>query len=589
MEKMSTIIKNQHIVLLGGLVVTLLLGIGLGYVFFHAPKVSASVPTAAHDHSQDEAVWTCSMHPQIRQGEPGDCAICGMDLIQLSENTSSDPLVLEMTEAAVQLAQIETTVIGALAKAQKSRALSGKIHADERLASSQVAHIPGRIEKLYVSFTGEAIQKGQKLASIYSPELVTAQRELLEALTLKATNPNLVEAAKKKLSLWKISEEQILAIEESGEIQEKFTLRADASGVVTNKRVAVGDHLKQGAVLFDLVNLSRVWVLFDAYEEDLTHIKKGDEIAFTTPAIPNQVFKTKISFVDPVIDPATRTASLRGEISNRNGLLKPEMFVRGTLESQIRGDQQVLIPKSAVLWTGKRSVVYVKIPDTAIPSYRFQEIDLGERVGDAYLVLEGLTIGDEVVTNGSFTIDAAAQLNNQQSMMNRKVLVKAEEMPAIPNYLATTPAAFKQQLSTLVSRYLPLKDALVLTDADAAALELATFLQELAKVDMTLLSGDASDYWGEQQQALTAHGEKIKTLREVEAQRRQFSFLSTALIQAVQAFGTSEETLYIQHCPMALDDTGADWLSTESAIRNPYFGDKMMKCGTVIDTIGIID
>ncbi len=590
MKNISITGQNQNKLILIGLLGAILIGVGIGYMLFHSsPQNTTPTLEASHIHpagsGATESIWTCSMHPQIRQPEPGDCPICGMDLIPANENTSSNPAVLEMTPSAAKLAQIETTVIGASSVTGKKLSLSGKIQVDERLAASQVVHIPGRIEKLYVTFTGEAIQRGQKLATLYSPELVTAQRELLEALKLKATNPNLVEAAKKKLEFWKISPGQISEIEKSGKIQETFVIVADASGIVTKRRVAVGDYMKQGDVMFEIMNLNRVWVLFDAYEEDLAYIKIGDKIHFTTPAIPNQEFETKITFIDPVINPATRVASLRGEVSNGKMLLKPEMFVRGMLHSRVEASTELRVPASAVLWTGKRSVIYVKVPEMAIPSYRYQEVTLGEREGDSYIVEKGLTDGDEVVTQGSFTIDAAAQLNNQQSMMNRQVTIKGTSSPEVPDYLDATPSAFKVQLQSLVEAYLPLKDALVGTDAVTAAQTVNTFLQKLSEVDMSLLKGDVHVYWMEQHQALSAHGSSISSASEVVDQREQFRFLTIALIQSIQALGISSDTLYIQHCPMANENKGADWISTESAILNPYFGDEMLTCGKVTDTL----
>ncbi len=584
--------KNINIIIIA--VVALVLGLALGF-WISGGKSNGEVLIEEHDHSgeavltsEGEEIWTCSMHPQIRQNEPGECPICGMDLIPLSENTSNDPLVLEMTEDAVKLANVQTTVIGkesAAAEAKDIR-LSGKVQADERLASSQVAHVPGRIEKLFVTFTGEPVRKGQKLATLYSPELVTAQKELLEALRLQATSPKLVESARNKLRYWKIGEETIAAIEEKGEIQETFTVYADATGVVTNRRVAVGDYVRQGEALFDLMNLSRVWVLFDAYEEDLASISIGDRIEFTTPAIPNRTFSSRITFIDPVINPKTRVASLRTEVSNPNGLLKPEMLVYGDLQLKTSSDAVLTVPKSAILWTGTRSVVYVKVPDTAIPSFQFREVKLGERQGGQYQILEGLEPGEEVVTYGSFAIDAAAQLNNQASMMNKDVMLKGSDHGKhLPDYTAGTPQAFKHQLVDLVAKYLSLKEAFVNSDAEQAALAATEVGQALDAIDMSLLSGDAHMYWMEQLKALQAHSEKISQLPEIETQRKQFDFLSQALINAVKVFGVSEGTYYVQHCPMAINNKGADWISTEENIRNPYFGDQMLTCGTVEVTI----
>ncbi len=575
-------------------VIAIAIGLGAGYLIF-GNKTNAVVPTENHQQhggeakltSAEEEIWTCSMHPQIRQNEPGDCPICGMDLIPLEANSSNDPLVLEMTNEAVKLANIQTTIIGdEVEHAGKMIPLSGKVQMDERLASSQVAHVPGRIEKLFVTFTGEQVNKGQKIATIYSPDLITAQRELIESLKLVALNPGLVEAARNKLRYWKIGNATIEAIEKSGTVQETFTVFADEAGIVTNRRVAVGDYIKQGEPLFDLMNLRKVWVLFDAYEEDLASIKVGNTIEFTTPSVPNKTFKTRVTFIDPIINPKTRVTSIRTEINNRGGILKPEMFVQGKLQKKASHKSQLSVPKSAVLWTGTRSVVYVKVPDMTIPSFKFKEIEIGESLGKNYQVLSGLESGEEVVTYGSFTIDAAAQLNNQASMMNRDVMEKgADHAMHLPDYTESTPMEFKQQLVMVSDAYLLLKDAFVATDNELAVSTAQEVMEALSKVDMSLVKGDAHLYWMEQLQSLQAHSKKITELTDVEEQRKQFDFLSQALIKSIKVFGISENTLYVEHCPMANNNEGADWISKDEAIQNPYFGDKMLTCGEVKATI----
>ena len=573
--------------------IAVIIGLGAGYLIFGNNTESASA-IDAHEHnaevasnSGDEEIWTCSMHPQIQQNEPGDCPLCGMDLIPLEGNTSNDPLVLEMTTEAVKLANIQTTIIGETAsQSGKTIQLSGKVQPDERLASSQVAHVPGRIEKLFVSFTGEQVKKGQKIATLYSPELITAQRELLEALKLQSLSPGLVEAARNKLRYWKIGNATIESIEQNGIIQESFTVYADEGGIVTNKRVSVGDYVKQGEPLFDLMNLRKVWVLFDAYEKDLSTINVGDKIEFTTPSISNKKFKPRVTFIDPVINPKTRVASIRTEVQNSNGLLKPEMLVYGTLQKKSNATAQLSVPKSAVLWTGKRSVVYVKVPDMTIPSFQFREVGIGEAQGNTYQILDGLEVGEEVVTYGSFTIDAAAQLNNQASMMNRNIKVKNESsVVMLPDYTETTPLQFKEQLADLSTTYILLKDALVATDKEQAISASMKITEALAKVDMSLVKSDAHLYWMQQLEAIKGHNKKISSSKDIEEQRKQFDFLSQALIKVIKVFGIPNETLYVQHCPMANNNEGADWISTEEKVQNPYFGDKMMTCGVVKTTI----
>ncbi|MCB9052522.1 MAG: efflux RND transporter periplasmic adaptor subunit [Lewinellaceae bacterium] len=578
--------KNIRIIIIT--IIAAAIGLGAGYLLFRSPAEQHNLNTgvAGDKNPAETTVYTCSMHPQIRQNEPGLCPICEMELVPLSDASSSgDPLTLQMTLDAVRLANVQTTVIGEKGQSSKAITLNGKISADERRAANQVAHVPGRIEKLYVTFTGELVQKGQRLAEIYSPELVTAQRELLEALRFQDVNPKLAQAAREKLRRWKIPQQMIEELEKTGVIQENVTVYADAGGVVRKRLASVGDYVREGEALFALAELSRLWVLFDAYEDDLAHLHTGDVVAFTTPVLPGRQFSTRITYIDPVIDPASRTAALRAEINNSSGLLKPEMFVKGVIQAREATGKQLLVPRSAVLWTGQRSVVYLKVPNSIVPTFEYREVALGEALGNNYLVREGLMAGDEVVTNGAFAIDAAAQLNNQASMMNRQVMVEGMAAPAAPDFRESTPPSFRQQMEALSKRYLKLKDALVATDSLAAAKAGEGFLEGLNQVDMGLLQGPAHHFWMGQLNAMRTHAGKIAKAKNVEEERKQFDFLSTLLIETIRAFGTEGHQLYIQHCPMAFDDRGADWISEETQILNPYFGDKMLKCGVVKDSL----
>jgi len=421
MEKKNIIIGSVAIVI----------GLLLGYFMFGGEKSSTQQHTNGdgHDHSSEQnenQIWTCSMHPQIKLPEPGDCPICGMDLILLETNANANPLVIEMTNDAIKLSNIQTSIVGGEKSTSNQNGgelkLSGKLKANETTSASIVSHIPGRIEKLYISFTGERVSKGQKIATIYSPNLITAQKELLESYKVKEVNPSLFEATKNKLKYWKITDKQIDDILSKNQVKESFNIYADHSGVVTKRKVSVGDHLMEGGILFEIQNLNKLWAVFDVYESDLSKIKKGDVVTFNTTSVPNKTYTAKISFIDPVINPKTRAGSARVEINNSKNQLMPEMFINGILSVQSTSTNQSLsIPKTAVLWTGERSVVYVKLKNTDVPSFEFREVSIGESNGDNYVVLNGIKAGDEIVTNGAFVIDASAQLNNQASMMNRNV------------------------------------------------------------------------------------------------------------------------------------------------------------------------
>ena len=370
-------------------------------------------------------VWTCSMHPQIKQNKAGKCPLCAMNLIPLKKALSEaatadadDPSIIFLSDEAVALANIQTTVAVAGNPVREIR-LYGTIQPDERLVRSQVSHIGGRIEKLSVDFTGESVHNGQVIARMYSPDLQTAQQELLEAMKLRDVQPALLEAAREKLRRWKLSDDRIAAVEQSGIVSPLTDVTANTDGIVLTRNVSQGDYVAPGSILFRVVDLSSVWALFDAYEADLPYLKVGQDITFTIHALPGKTFSEKITFIDPILDRTTRTAKVRVETANADGRLKPGMFAGATLRASTgKGESKIIIPKTAILWTGKRSIVYVKQADSDIPAYRLRVIELGSALEDLYVVLSGLEAGEEIVIYGAFTIDATAQLEGKHSMMN---------------------------------------------------------------------------------------------------------------------------------------------------------------------------
>ncbi len=395
-------------------------GFFLGWLLFHSPKKVEEVHNHAAEIKKSE-IWTCAMHPQIRMDKPGKCPICAMDLILLNQSGGAgiDPSAIHFTKEAAQLANVMTSAVSAQSTVKEVR-LYGKVQADERLIQSQVSYFPGRIEKLLVNFTGETVRKGQTLAIIYSPELVTAQQELLETVKSKQAQPEIYEAAKEKLRQWKLTDSQIADIENSGKVQANMEVKSNAGGIVTARRVNNGDYVSQGTVLYEISDLSSVWIQFDAYESDLQFLKKGSKVDFTIQALSGENYSGIIAFIDPSIDPVTRIAKVRVEINNSAGKLKPEMFANGIVKSNLdEYRNKLIIPRSAVLWTGKRSIVYVKLPGEE-PIFKIREIGLGPMLGNSYVVTDGLTEGEEIVTEGAFSVDAASQLEGKPSMMNQE-------------------------------------------------------------------------------------------------------------------------------------------------------------------------
>jgi Cu(I)/Ag(I) efflux system membrane fusion protein len=408
-----------------GYVLALVAGLVIGGLVFR----SCGNSTVNETSGKEDAVWTCSMDPQVKQPNPGKCPICGMDLIKMKKGetptSNIDPNAVMLSDEALALANVETEIVGTPSGHKEIR-LFGKIEPDQRLQQSQSAYVGGRIERLMINAVGDHVTKGQTIAVIYSPELYTAEQEL--ASTLRSASPlgpsmnsQLIDAAIEKLRLLNIPQSQIDEVINSQKASPYVHLKANTTGTVVKKMVEQGDYVKQGESLMQVANLSRVWAVFQAYETDLPFVHKGQQVTFSAEALPGETFTGHVVFVDPVLNGQTRTAGVRVELSNPSGRFMPEMLLVGHVAASMQkyADEGVIIPKSAVLWTGKRSVVYVKDDVEEQPTFLLRQVTLGPSLPDGYVVLDGLAEGEEIVTNGVFAIDAAAQLDGKRSMMSQ--------------------------------------------------------------------------------------------------------------------------------------------------------------------------
>ncbi len=444
---------------------------------------SPSHPPAAgpaQTAEQQQKWWTCAMHPQIRQPKPGKCPICFMDLVPVTANQEKlGAKQIVFSEDALKLMEVQTTPVERRFAEAEVR-MVGKVDYDESRVKEIAAWVPGRIDRLYVDFTGVLVRKGDHMVYLYSPQLLSAQAELLQAVKavqqtsgttnlMRRSTVATLEAAREKLRLLGLLKEQIEEIEKTGTPTDHLTIYAPIGGIVIAKHANAGDYVDTGTKIYTIADLSQVWVKLDAYESDMMWIRYGQKVEFTAEAYPGEVFKGTISFIDPVLDPMTRTVKVRVNVANSNGQLKPEMFVRAVVRSKITGAGMVMdedmagkwicpmhpsvvkdgpgkcdicgmnlvtteslgyttakqagrpplvIPASAPLITGKRAVVYVQLPDREKPTFEGREIVLGPRAGDYYIVDSGLHEGELVVTNGNFKIDSALQIQAKPSMMS---------------------------------------------------------------------------------------------------------------------------------------------------------------------------
>lgn len=499
----------------------------------------------SRQHESEEAgLWTCSMHPQIQLPKPGKCPICGMDLIPVttsSQDSGGGLRTYTTSESALALMKLQTAPVERKFVTAEVR-LVGKIEYDETRLAYISAWVPGRLDRLYVDYTGVSVNKGEHLVYMYSPEVLTAQEELrrasraLETMraeapdTLRTTARATLDAAREKLRRWGLTDDQIKEAEKQGTASDHITIYSPIGGTVIERNGREGMYVETGTPIYTIADLSRVWVMLDAYESDLPWIHYGQSVEFATDAIPGEVFEGKIAFIEPTVNPMTRTIKVRVNVPNEDGLLKPEMFVRGIVRSQVatggrvmdpelagkwicpmhpeiikpaagncdicgmdlvraeklgyvpadatEADKPLVIPATAPLITGKRAIVYVQKMDAATPTFEGREVLLGPRAGDFYMVRSGLSEGERVVTNGNFNIDSALQILAKPSMMTPDVGIgsghehgeQARHDPSI----AAVHDAFQ---------------ALTLLDAQAAA---GTFATALANVESAIGSADTA-------------------------------------------------------------------------------------------------
>ena len=586
---------NKQTILI--IVISIAVGIAIGGLVFNN---SSKEKEENHQHSEEQVSeeWTCSMHPQIRQSEAGQCPICGMDLIPVDNggDNEDNPMSIKMSPTAMQLANVQTEIVVMKVPVNQIR-LDGKVQANEKLVYSQTTHISGRVEELFINTTGESVTKGQTIALIYSPELVTAQKELFEAEKIKDSNPELFVAAKEKLKNWKFTNKQIQNILSRGKPTENFPILSDVDGIVLKKNINLGDHITQGHSLFEIADLSEVWVLFDVYESEMPWVNLGDEIEYTIQSLPDQFFKGTVEFIDPVLNPKTRVAKARVVTKNKGLKMKPEMFVSGSLSSPLKEQEEaIILPKSSIMWTGKKSVVYVKSSDKNGISFLMRKVTLGASLGDNYIIQDGLEEGEEVATHGTFSIDAAAQLSGKPSMMNPEG--GASMTGHNHGGTSTTPTMnkpsektisssiqVKEELQSLFTEYFSIHESLANDEYQNALGSVSKMSADLKKINMSVFKGNAHNVWMDQSNSIKELLQSMNTAENIEDLRMKFSMLSEHMISLAYSFRPVDQTMYVQYCSMANNNSGANWLSINKKIHNPYYGSAMQSCGETIDSI----
>ena len=587
-----------------------------------------------HDH--ESTIWTCAMHPQIRMPNPGKCPICFMDLVPLetggsdSEDTRGAS-TLSMSEAARKLSEIETTEVRR-ERAKATIHMVGMVFESETRQAVITSRIEGRLDEVYVNFTGESVNKGDPLVKIWSPTLIKSQVELFETIKTDPDDQSVIKGAEEKLIQYGLDREQIDQIRAQKRPTLYVTLKAPITGIVTKKNAILGQFVKEGTEMFVINDLSDVWVKMDAYETDLPWIRYGQNITFTTSAVPGKIFHGKVLFIDPTLDTKTRSVKVRVDAPNPDYLLKPGMFVSAELEAELDDRGKVikpewagkyicpvhprdeasedpgicpdskmplrpassygyaddkdsraplLIPITSALVTGKRAIVYVEVPGASTPTYELREVTLGSRVGNQYIVDNGLREGERVVTKGAFKIDSTMQILGKTSMMapaekkfpnDQKTDDKSDE-ETIEKLVA--PKSFISGLTPIFVEYIKLKDAIGAENSEIAMVYSSELANSLKKVDASVLDLKQKKKWNQLSNGLLANATKIANNKNPVDQRRFFNSLSETVVKILMTFGQMTQTdLTIFHCPKAFDGTGAYWIGQGDDRKNPFYKSK---------------
>jgi Cu(I)/Ag(I) efflux system membrane fusion protein len=560
---------------------------------------ATAAPMVADEHSGHEAepdptVWTCSMHPQIRMSDPGDCPICGMALIEAEvESGAGDDdgkTRAKLSPRAAALARIKTEPVRRVEAASELRLL-GRVDVDESRLRTVTPWITGRIDRLVVRETGTKIRKGQRLASLYSPDVYAAMRDLVSAAK-QATRlegglhgsaglaAQTLESARERLRLLGIPDGTIASVEKSKKPPRNVDIRATASGTVLKRGVEEGDYVKVGMPMFEIADLSSLWVQIDAYESDLPHLRVGQAVEVIVESFPDRPFLGTVDFIDPIVDRKTRTAQVRVGVENPDGELRPGMFAEAVIDAGGEaGLAHLSIPATAPLFTGRRSVVYVEDARAAPPSYELRVVKLGPRAGPVYPVLDGLSEGERVVTHGAFAIDADLQLKGKPSMMS------APDDTAPEAGTLALPPGFSDQLRPILDHYLAGQAALAADDAEQAKASLAALNTAVSKVE-AVGRREVKDAWGAIASSVMGHTQHAQHAEDIGAMRVAFEAMTPAVKSMLQRFGNpTSTTVGVAFCPMAFDAKGAEWIQAHGDVANPYYGAAMLRCGEFRATV----
>ena len=517
------------------------------------------------------------MHPYIQKSTPGSCPICGMSLTPRKEKLTASTQQISLSEEAVALAEVSTV------KIERSSLLpvlelEGRLAWNEGRKRRLTTSYAGRVDKMYILSEGDYIGRGYPIAKLYAPTLHSLQTELLQALSTGTTQASWYSSARQKLKDWGLTEKQITEIETKKRASPYVKVLAEESGTMVRRAAEVGDQLYRGGILYEIADLSQLWVYFEAQEKELPWLKVGAKLPFSVEGLSDDVlFEATVEQVSPTLRARTQVVEIQASVPNKGLQLRPGMYVRSK-SSPSTTEEALLVPRSAVLWTGKRSLVYLREGRNEEGLlFSLREVHLGPLFGSSYLVQSGLKEGEEVVKEGALSIDATMQLSGKAHMMQPPSSYSTVQTTSKPPHIHKPNQKPPTPLQSQLKAYFQLTEALTASDKDSAQVAAQAFYTHLKK-------SKADNRYK------SLNIKLLPLLKSMESSsldeiRESYAELSERWIEVLHKWGSSGEELYEVYCPMAQDNKGARWLWRKDEVLNPYFGDSMLKCGRVVKKV----
>ncbi|MBS1505957.1 MAG: efflux RND transporter periplasmic adaptor subunit [Bacteroidetes bacterium] len=560
-------------------------------VVFSIIALTACNTRKVSDQAADvKKTYTCPMHPQIIQDKPGTCPICGMDLVPVT--AGGDKTEVTLSESQIELANITVQRVS-IQEIGNSLLLNGRLKADENQTEMISTRVPGRLDKLFLKETGVRITQGQVIYEIYSEQLLTFQQEFLLAHEQARSIDNkryrsYLQAAKKKLWLYGMTEAQINDLSKSKVTNPRIQFVAPASGIITEIMVSEGQYVTEGAAIYRLEKLNRLWVEAELYPHEASLIKLGEPVTIYVNGFANHPMESTVIFLSPEYRQGSQIFILRASLLNPDYQFVPGMQAEIVFEHSKK--KALALPADAVIREENGGHVYKK---TGKGIFKAQMVSTGLENFNKVEVTGGIQEGDSIVVTGAYLLYSEIVLKkgtnpmagHQHGQGTDQTTASSQRTTEVEEKPISVDPKFSRQLGGVITSYLKVKDALVASDSKNASTQILEVATKLKQVDMSLLKGDGHMKWMEQLKTMEESIKRIEAAKDIEIQRGSFSQLTEALYAAIKVFQVKGLQAYYQYCPMAFDNKGAYWISREEQISNPYFGEQMLRCGETKETL----